>query len=294
MKKSLYWILAIIITLSAAYYQRKTGPTYPKSMDIAVNGTDYSVKLIRSIEIGSGTAVKLGIEDSTISATVWYKRLGTDDQFTPVEFEYDEKPVDSFIMNRIFGIDSEKGWFAYLPEQPPAGKLQYWFEISDRGGRSKHMENSPIVIRYKGAVPAKILTPHILAMFFAMLLSTLAGLMAIGNNKSYRRYGVFTWVLLFAGGMILGPMVQYNAFGAYWTGIPFGWDLTDNKTLITVIFWTIAVIMNIRKERRGITIVAAVVLLLVYSIPHSMFGSELDYSSGEVIQGIISSPLMLW
>ncbi|MCA1756447.1 MAG: hypothetical protein LC649_03205 [Bacteroidales bacterium] len=292
MKKSLYWILAIIITLSAAYYQRKTGPTYPKSIEITVNGTAYSVKLVRSIEIGSGTAVKLGIKDTTISAAIFYKRFKTDDQYTPVQFRYEKRPVDSFIMNKIFGIYNEEGWFATLPEQPPAGKLQYWFEINDRSGRSEYLENNPIVIRYKGAVPPGILTPHILFMFAAMLLSTLTGLMALGRNRSYRKYGIMTWILLLAGGMVLGPMVQYNAFGEYWTGVPLGWDLTDNKTLIAVIFWTIAVGMNLKRERRGYTILAAIVLLLIYSIPHSMFGSELDYSSGEVVQGIILSPFM--
>jgi hypothetical protein len=293
MKKSLYWILAIIITLSAAYYQRKTGPTYPKSMEISVNGTTHEVKLIRSIEIGSDTDVKLGIKDTTISATIYYKRYKTDDAYSAAEFRYEKRAVDSFIMNKIFGMESEEGWFASLPEQPAAGKLQYWFEISDRSGKSKYLENNPIVIRYKGAVPARVLTPHILAMFFAMLLSTLTGLMAIGREKAYRKYGIATWILLFAGGMILGPLVQFNAFGEYWTGIPFGWDLTDNKTLIAVVFWTLAVIMNIKRERRGVTILAAIVLLLIYSIPHSMFGSELDYSSGEVVQGIILAPLML-
>ena len=69
--------------------------------------------------------------------------------------------------------------------------------------------------------------------------------------------------------------------------IPLGWDLTDNKTLIAVIFWIWAVIANRKKDRPVLTILAAFMLLLVYSIPHSMFGSELDYSSGEVIQGII-------
>ena len=34
------------------------------------------------------------------------------------------------------------------------------------------------------------------------------------------------------GGMILGPIVQKYAFGAYWTGIPFGHDLTDAKNLV--------------------------------------------------------------
>ncbi|MBK7710372.1 MAG: hypothetical protein IPJ37_05055 [Bacteroidales bacterium] len=87
--------------------------------------------------------------------------------------------------------------------------------------------------------------------------------------------------------MILGPLVQYYAFGDLWTGIPFGWDLTDNKTLIALIFWILAVIMNRKKERPFYTALAAVVLLLVYSIPHSLFGSQLDYSTGQVTQGII-------
>ncbi len=87
--------------------------------------------------------------------------------------------------------------------------------------------------------------------------------------------------------MILGPLVQKYAFGELWTGVPFGWDLTDNKTLIAFIFWILAVVMNRKKERPLYTALAAVVLLLVYSIPHSMFGSELDYATGQVTQGLI-------
>jgi len=87
--------------------------------------------------------------------------------------------------------------------------------------------------------------------------------------------------------MILGPIVQYFAFGDFWTGIPYGWDLTDNKTLIAFVFWIIAVVMNRKKERPLYTALAAFVLLLIFSIPHSLFGSQLDYSTGQVTQGII-------
>jgi hypothetical protein len=124
-------------------------------------------------------------------------------------------------------------------------------------------------------------------MFLAMLFSTAAGLLAVAKVPSFKKYGIWTLILLTAGGMILGPIVQKYAFGQLWTGIPFGWDLTDNKTLIAFAFWILAVIMNRKKERPVYTILAAVVLLLVYSIPHSMFGSELDYSTGQVTQGII-------
>ena len=97
----------------------------------------------------------------------------------------------------------------------------------------------------------------------------------------------WTLILFTVGGMILGPIVQYDAFGDLWTGIPFGWDLTDNKTLIALLFWILAVIMNRKEEKPLYVALAAVVLLLVFSIPHSLFGSQLDYATGQVTQGII-------
>lgn len=287
MKTSFYWLLAILITLSAAYYQRKTGPTYPIQEEIQVNGTEYKLRLIRSIELGERHYVKLGIKDSSISATLHYRRYNVDEPYKSVAFRYEEHPINSFLMNRLFGVEKETGLFADIPPQPPAGKIEYYFEITDGSGKTTYFENQPIIIRFKGAVPSSILTPHIILMFTAMLLSTLTGMMALGKHKRYRKWGIWTFICLFAGGMILGPLVQYHAFGEAWAGIPFGWDLTDNKTLIAVIFWAVAVYGNRKKERPALSILAAIILLLVYTIPHSMFGSELDYESGEVIQGII-------
>jgi len=45
--------------------------------------------------------------------------------------------------------------------------------------------------------------------------------------------------------------------------------------------------MNRKSEKPFYTILAAVMLLIVFSIPHSLFGSELNYSTGQVTQGII-------
>jgi hypothetical protein len=78
--------------------------------------------------------------------------------------------------------------------------------------------------------------------------------------------------------MIFGPIMQKYAFGAFWTGVPFGIDLTDNKTLIAVIGWLIALIA-LRKTihpKRWI-IFASVLMFVVYLIPHSVLGSELNY-----------------
>ncbi len=278
--------MAFIITIAAAYYQRKTGPTYPKRVSVSLNDSLYELKLTRSIGLDERSEVKLHIRDTSVKAILYYKRFRSQDEFSKVNFTFKTYPLDSFVMNKIFGMTEEKGLFADVPQQPPAGKIQYYIELTDSQGKQTIMKESPLVIRYKGGVPGYILGPHILIMFMAMLFSTATGLLAIAKVPSFRKYGIWTLVLLTAGGMILGPMVQKFAFGELWTGVPFGWDLTDNKTLIAFLFWILAVGMNLKKERPLYTILAAVILLMIYSIPHSLFGSELDYETGQVIQGI--------
>jgi len=120
-------------------------------------------------------------------------------------------------------------------------------------------------------------------MFAAMLISTRAGLEALLRDGRPRNYALWATALLILGGMVMGPIVQKYAFGSFWTGVPFGWDLTDNKTLIALIGWIIAVITGMKgRSARAYVVGAAILLLLIFSIPHSIMGSELDYETGKV------------
>jgi hypothetical protein len=77
-------------------------------------------------------------------------------------------------------------------------------------------------------------------------------------------------------------MVQKHAFGVWWSGIPFGYDWTDNKVLVSLLAWGIALFANRGGRRSRASIyVAGVVTLLVYFIPHSIFGSEFDYRTNK-------------
>ncbi len=270
---TIYWILAIFITLGAAYYQRATGPTYPKKVKININKQSYSLKLPRSYGGNKDCEINLPIPDFFVNANLYYRRYPTNDNWSKVEF-----------------VRQGKELIAKLPHQPPAGKLQYHIKLLNTS-RTHYEEleiakKTPVIIRFKGNVPAFILIPHIILMFAAMLIANLAGLLALVKNIKYKLYTNITFFLLLIGGLILGPIVQQYAFGELWTGIPFGWDLTDNKILIAFLFWFIAVIGNRKKQRLYLTIIAAIVLFLIYSIPHSMFGSELDYSSGHIVTGM--------
>ena len=117
-----------------------------------------------------------------------------------------------------------------------------------------------------------------------------AGLSALFEQGSMRRWALFAFVSMTLGGMVFGPFVQKSAFGEYWTGFPFGGDFTDNKTLIMWFAWALALaVIGFKPKKkenvsRAAVLMASVVMIVVYLIPHSMGGSTLDYD--KVDQGI--------
>jgi len=289
MKRIILWIAAILLTLSAAFYQRMTGPTYPLKFDIELNEFSYTISMPRSYggEKFDDCEIKLEIPDHSVSGKIFYRRYPTNEKWDSANFFREKREISSFISRRIFSKHDEDVLVVELPNQPPAGKLEYYLELTDKKGTNFVAQTAPIVIRFKGAVPLYFLVPHIILMFLAMCASNLAGFFAIWKIKQYKLYTLITLCCLFVGGLVFGSIVQKFAFDEFWAGVPFGWDLTDNKILIGFGVWLAAVIGNWRKDRPYLTIVAAVVLLAIYSIPHSLYGSELDYSTGKVIQGLI-------
>ncbi len=261
------WALAIIITLAAAWYQRVTGPTHPINVNAAINGKSYDFSLARSGS-SSQNEIQVPITDKEVSGYVIYRRYPTNEAW------------DTLTMQPV-----QEGLSAFLPVQPPAGKLEYFLMFSSAGQPDMLLQQQPTIIRFKGDVPAWILLPHILFIFFGMLFSTLAGLLAAFKFNRSRMYSLITFILIMLGGMILGPVVQNYAFGEFWTGVPKGWDLTDNKTLLAFLAWLIALFFNRKKLRPGFIIAAALVTLIIFSIPHSMFGSELNPATGTITQG---------
>ena len=140
------------------------------------------------------------------------------------------------------------------------------------------------MIRFRNDVPAYILVPHILLMFAAMLFAVYTLLLVITQQK-YKRWLKFTTLTLFAGGFILGPMVQHEAFGPWWAGFPFDTDLTDNKTLISFLFFLLALATRKWKYNRWVVALAVMVMIAVFTIPHSANGSEYNYETQQLTTG---------
>lgn len=260
MKSVLLWALALVLMLGLAVYQRMTGPTHPVRGKITIKGETVKYKLLRSHDTGLDARIEITVPQG-VTALFKYKRFKSYDEWTSVELQPENGKIN-----------------AAIPFQPPAGKVEYQIALID-GEEAYPLTVDPIIIRFKGAVPDFALIPHIFFMFFAMVFSIRTGLEALLNRKKTYLYTSMTLIFLFIGGLILGPIVQKYAFDAYWTGWPWGTDLTDNKTIIAFIFWGLAWVMVYRnKKNRLFPIIAMVIMVAVYLIPHSLLGSEIDHT----------------
>ena len=260
--RRLVWTVAIVVTLASAVYQRMSGPTYPARGHVTIGGQEHALRLTRTHAGPGDQPVRVTMADSAVTGEVAWRRYPTNDAW-----------------QRIPLVRSGDDLVAALPHQPVAGKLEYQVRLT-RGSEQAVFPERPAITRFRDEVPDAVLIPHVLAMFLAMLFSTAAGLSAWGGSSAARREASICIGLLLIGGFVLGPLMQKYAFGEWWTGIPFGYDLTDNKTLGAAVAWIWAAWrMRGGRPARAAIITAALVTLVIFAIPHSAWGSEIRWDT---------------
>jgi len=273
----LLWLLAAALAVATFFHQNRTGPTYPLRGVVDTDRGQVAFIFLRSEEIGTGLQIMVKEPlPAGISGTVRWRRYKSPDAWT-------ETPMapGAFRFSRRGEVEEIKGFGVVLPSLPErAGKYEYLVFLDDGSGRRSVTGEKPIHARYKAPVPRWVLVPHILAIFLSLMLALRTGFQALAGGP-LRGLVRVTIASLLLGAFVLGPIVQHYAFGVWWSGIPFGFDWTDNKVLVELAAWCLAALVVAQPRRaRPAILGAALVTLAIYLIPHSVFGSEYDYTRG--------------
>jgi len=191
-------------------------------------------------------------------------------------------------------LDQSGAYSAPIPILSKGKKIFYYINIIDSDGRNivqiPSRESGPMKLKYEGKVPPYIISPHIFLMFIAIYFASLAlfdafnvgakGVDPVRMAKNLR----WATAAIFVGGYPFGWAMNYFAFGVVWEGIPFGWDFTDNKTqivLLYLIFLNLSMLGALYNNRFGknnfsdktlgwLTIIGYLLVAAIYIIPHSI------------------------
>lgn len=254
------WTISVIFTMSFAVYQRMTGPTYPIKDNISIGNEEIAYKLIRTWGGSNDALVSINISKGFEGIVEW-RRFKSNDEWTTEKMTRNGDKLDFLI-----------------PHQPPAGKVMYNVYLI-KNEKQYSLQSEPTIIRFKGEVPSWIVILHVIFIFGAMLMSTRTGIEAIIKGDKVYTFTIITVFFWLIGGFIFGPIMQKYAFGEYWTGWPFGHDLTDNKSLVALIFWILALFkLHKNRKNRWAPVLAAIMMIVVFLIPHSVLGSEIDHT----------------
>lgn len=216
------WIIAIIITLGISYYLRISNQTKSIEGTILIDKNEIKFKLPRTYNIGLDTSVRLSIQDTAYKAYLLYRQHKTDSQFTRLSMQRQDTTL-----------------IAFLPNQNPGVKLEYFIELQHGNNKYTIPNNIKVVALFKDSIPMGVLLPHIIIAFFAVIYTNVTLLEALFKGTKVVIYSLITVVFILFGDLFLGPIVNNYAFGKYLTGVPFNFNIAENKYLYSFICWII-------------------------------------------------------
>ena len=254
------WIVATLLTLVMGAWQRVSGPTFPIYGKAEAGGTTFDYTLERT-HAGPGDHVVALALPAGMQATLEWREHAAGPADAGAWMSAPMAPVAS-------GGAGTVG--APLPHHAPGGKVDYRVVVRAGAAVTTLPPRGQATLRFRSDVPAWVLVPHIIAMMGALLLAVRVAMECFRRQPNLRLLTLRTLSALFIGGFPLGCAVSGYAFGQPWGGFPLGNDATDNKTLLAFLGWVIATAAVFRlKNPRPFVLGAAVLMFLVYLVPHS-------------------------
>ncbi len=287
-------IIAVVITLALlAVARRASQRQVPNVTETTTYGELTLSHTCKHVDKGDQTPAVLDVnvaggllpENTTVALYYTPRVLDEGAPATPVRVEAVTVPGRELVYR------------VTIPNQGRGKEYSYWFQLESNDGRilaavptgSSQEKPGRFWFRFEGKRSVPLLVTHIALMFGAFLLMVMVFMTAIEDTKHDSvklRLGKLTrWatIVLFIGSFPIGIWLEYQVYATYWTGIPFGTDKTDTKTLLIFIYWVVLLLLlkgsAFRSDpkqdvvgpaaARWAAIIGVLFSLAMYLIPHS-------------------------
>jgi len=164
-------------------------------------------------------------------------------------YRTDQRPFQVSDMSAL----GEGKFFGAIPPHGRGEVVQYYIEArtaSDIVTRVPAKERGEgFLIKVKGKPNTYLLVTHVVIIFIALFFFLFAGYLSVRALQHRRsllyipRVAFLGTAIFFVASIPLGMVVAYQTYGVPWTGFPVGDDLTDNKSLVILIYWIVCAVL---------------------------------------------------
>jgi hypothetical protein len=253
LKKVVLLSIAVGLTIIAVFVQQFNSNNRPAKEYSNINGKVYSFKLPSVYEGKEGCLIEINIPDSSVSGSVFYKTLNSN---------------DLWISKKL--IRMNENLISLLPNQKPNGKLQYFIELKSFDRIYYLAHNNPVIVRFQEEPPKYILYPQVISLFLALIFSFYSGLLAIFKIDTYKKYSLLAYYFMLAGALILNILVFLVSFKSLYIKFEANNDLSVYRNLLLFLLWLLVFYINRKKEQRLITIIMSSLILLIFCLPQNV------------------------
>ena len=205
--------------------------------------------------------VKEGIDIKEVR--VFYKKVRTEEFKKSVMLRTKD---GSTYADYLPGLSKGERWFYYIEAEDTTGNI---LSIPERVKEEERQIN--FYVTFEGTADRILFISHIV----------------LANYIRLAFYSVFyDTISFFIFAFPVGGYIAHQVFGQAWSGIPFGWDITDNKSLVTFLYYAILIYLmkgefyglevgkgNVISDNNFsyLVILGIILTIAVYNIPHSYF-----------------------
>jgi hypothetical protein len=142
---------------------------------------------------------------------------------------------------------------AVIPNAGRGVQVRYYLEVADGASPRRLPASAPAdayALTFKGRPSTPLIAAHVVCMMgglIPLLLAAVLALVFLFRGRALvavRRLTLAGFALLFVGSVPLGIAVEYQVFGTYWEGWPFGRDVTDTKSGAILLLWLILLLVR--------------------------------------------------
>lgn len=187
------------------------------------------------------------------------------------------------------GLSKGERWFYYIEAEDTNGNILNIPESVKEGERQINF-----YVTFEGTANRLLFISHIVLAITAVILWIHSVFYVVNHLTTKERHNIrlaFNSVLygtisFFIFAFPVGGYIAHQVFGQAWSGIPFGWDITDNKSMVIFLYYAILIYLmkgefyrlevgkgNVISDNNFsyLVILGIILTIVIYNIPHSYF-----------------------